>query len=107
MEAKHREIRVYQTPDNQEPFWKWLDRLADQEAFNRILKRIDRVETGNFGEWDSVGDGVFELVLDFGPGYRVYFGQDGDLVVLLLGGSKKTQDRDIANAKEYWRDYNA
>jgi putative addiction module killer protein len=107
VEAKHREIRVYQTEDNQEPFWKWLDRLEDQEAFNRILKRIDRVETGNLGEWDSAGAGVFELVLDFGPGYRVYFGQDGDLVVLLLGGIKKTQQRDIAKAKEYWRDYNA
>jgi putative addiction module killer protein len=107
VEPKHREIRVYQTEDSQEPFWKWLDRLEDQEAFNRILKRIDRVETGNLGEWDSVGDGVFELVLDFGPGYRVYFGQDGDLVVLLLGGIKKTQERDISKAKEYWRDYNA
>jgi putative addiction module killer protein len=107
VEAKHREIRVYQTEDSQEPFWKWLDRLGDQEAFNRILKRIDRVETGNLGEWDSVGEGVFELVLDFGPGYRVYFGQDGDLVVLLLGGIKKTQERDISKAKEYWRDYNA
>lgn len=107
MEAKRREIRVYQTEDNQEPFWEWLDGVADQEAFNRILKRIDRVETGNLGEWDAVGDGVFELVLDFGPGYRVYFGQDGDLVVLLLGGIKNTQNRDIRKAKEYWRDYNA
>jgi putative addiction module killer protein len=66
-----------------------------------------RVEKGNLGNWRSVGNGVCELRFDIGPGYRVYFGQDGDLIVLLNGGTKKTQAQDIAKAKDYWRDYNA
>lgn len=72
------------------------------------MTRLDRVERGNFGSHHSVGDGVTELVIDFGPGYRIYFGQDGkDLVILLIGGDKSSQRTDIKTAKEYWRSYNA
>jgi putative addiction module killer protein len=87
----------------------WAKRL-DGSVRGRITARITRIEdSGNFGDWKSVGDGVFELRLDFGPGYRVYFGEDPELdqVVLLLGGDKDTQVQDIAKAQEYWRDYNA
>jgi putative addiction module killer protein len=73
----------------------------------KILQRIDRVERGNFGKHKSVGEGVCELIVDFGPGYRVYFGQDGNEVVLLCAGGKSTQNRDIDTAKRYWKDYNA
>jgi putative addiction module killer protein len=81
-----------------------------QEAplYSRVMARLERVELGNLGDHRGVGDGVFELKIDFGPGYRVYFGLDGsELVVLLIGGTKKTQRRDIETAKQYWRNYNA
>jgi putative addiction module killer protein len=81
-----------------------------QEAplYSRVMARLERVELGNLGDHRGVGDGVFELKIDFGPGYRVYFGLDGsELVVLLIGGAKKTQRRDIEIAKQYWRNYNA
>jgi putative addiction module killer protein len=84
-----------------------LDGYEHQKTYGIVLARIKRVENGNFGDCESVGEGVSELKVDFGPGYRVYFGQDGDEVVLLYGGTKKTQAQDINTAKEYWRDYNA
>ncbi len=71
-----------------------------------IKARLDRIELGNSGDCRHVGDGVNELRIDFGPGYRVYFGQEGDMIVLLLcGGAKRTQRSDIARAKAYWKDY--
>lgn len=78
-----------------------------KKAYGIIMRRIDRVESGNFGDCRAVGEGVSELRVDEGPGYRVYFGVDGDLVVLLNGGPKKTQSSDIKTAHEYWKDYNA
>jgi len=107
VEARPREIRVYQTEEGREPFWEWLDGIADQEARGIVLNRIDRVERGNLGDCQAVGEGVFELRIDFGPGYRVYFGQDGDLVVLLGGGTKRTQSKDIPRAQAHWRNYHA
>jgi putative addiction module killer protein len=79
----------------------------EERAYDRILARIERVEEGNFGDCESVGGGVHELKIDFGPGYRVYFGEDGDSVVLLGAGTKKTQSTDIAIAKARWSVYNA
>lgn len=77
-------------------------------VYGVILTRLGRVERGNLGTHNPVGEGVSELVIDFGPGYRIYFGQDGkDFVILLAGGSKKGQQADIEAAREYWRDYNA
>jgi len=83
-----------------------MDELEGQRVYGIILNRIDRVENGNLGDCHGVGGGVSELRIDFGPGYRVYFGQDGDLIVLLNGGTKKTQASDIKQAKDFWRDYN-
>jgi putative addiction module killer protein len=78
------------------------------EARNRVNARIRRIEEfGNYGDCEPVGDGVYELKIDVGPGYRVYFGIDGSDIVLLLGGDKSTQDSDILKAKEYWSEYNA
>ena len=84
-----------------EIFTKWFDGLKDRRAKARIQARIDRVETGNFGDVASVGEGVSELRIFYGPGYRVYFIQRGSVeVILLSGGDKSTQTSDIARAKE-------
>ncbi|MFN3818887.1 type II toxin-antitoxin system RelE/ParE family toxin [Blastomonas sp.] len=81
-------------------FIDWLVNLRDVAARARIAKRIDRVATGNFGDTKSVGDGVSELRFTFGPGYRVYYTRQGDVVVILLcGGDKGSQGRDIEQAK--------
>ncbi len=84
-----------------------MDGLRGDRIHGIILTRLDRVGQGNFGNCEPVGEGVLELKIDFGPGYRVYFGTDGDNVILLCGGTKGTQSRDIEKAKEHWRDYNA
>ncbi|SDN76734.1 putative addiction module killer protein [Methylobacterium phyllostachyos] len=81
-------------------FIAWLMALRDVQARTRITKRINRMAAGNFGNTKSVGDGVSELRFDFGPGYRVYYTLRGDVVVILLcGGDKGSQARDIARAK--------
>ena len=89
-------IEVRQTPE----FSRWLHRLKDDNARARILVRIRRIELGNLGDCSSVGGGVMEMRVDYGPGYRVYFVRQGDTVVILLcGGDKRTQHRDIKQAK--------
>lgn len=106
MEAQPREIRRYITPDGKIPFAEWLDSLRDRRAKAKIRERLKRVSLGNLGDYRSVGEGVFELRIDYGSGYRVYFGQIGStIVLLLLGGDKSTQERDIRQAKEYWAEY--
>lgn len=79
---------------------RWLDQLRDDQAIARILTRVYRLSLGNFGDAKALGGGVSELRIDYGPGYRVYFGRIGSSVVLLLaGGTMKTQQKDIAGAK--------
>lgn len=108
MEAVPREIFFFERKDGTTPARDWLDRIEGQPAYDRIMARLDRLEEGNFGEHRPVGEGVSELVIHFGPGYRVYYGLDGaDIVILLVVGSKATQQKDIGTAKEYWRQYNA
>jgi putative addiction module killer protein len=81
-------------------FSRWLDQLRDDQAIARILTRIHRLSLGNFGDVKSVGDGVSELRIDYGPGYRLYFTRIGTVIVLLLvGGTKRTQPKDIERAK--------
>ncbi|QQR91041.1 MAG: type II toxin-antitoxin system RelE/ParE family toxin [Myxococcales bacterium] len=88
------------------PFVEWLGALKDKRARAKIRARINRLELGNFGDCKSVGGGVSELRISFGPGYRVYFGRDGQTVVVLLcGGDKSSQARDIEKAKLYWKEY--
>ena len=106
MEVQPREIRNYQTLDGRKPFREWLDDLRDNRAKVRIEKRLDRVELGNLGDYRFVGEGVWELKIDYGPGYRVYFGQVGSTLILLLcGGDKSSQSQDILTAQDYWKDY--
>jgi putative addiction module killer protein len=98
-------IREFVTASGENPFRKWLGSLA--EAYKaRIQARLLRVELGNLGDHKSLGDGVYELRMDFGPGFRAYYGMDGKIVVLLLcGGDKSSQKRDITKAKVYWQEY--
>ena len=99
------EIRYYVALGGRQPFAEWF---ADLEPVTRakMTRAIARLEQGNATNVKSVGEGVFELRVDFGPGYRVYFGNDGpDLVILLMGGTKKRQQRDIDAAHISWQDY--
>jgi putative addiction module killer protein len=107
VEARPREIRIFVAESGRQPFTEWIDTLIGQDIHGIILGRIDRVEEGNFGDCKWETDGVFELRIDYGPGYRVYFGQEGDVVILLLGGKKKTQKKDLKRAVAYWRERNA
>ena len=99
------EICYYVAAGGQQPFAEWYADL-DAAARAKVTRAIVRLEQGNFSNVKTVGDGVFEYRIDFGPGYRVYFGQDGQaLVILLTGGTKKRQQRDIDAAHAYWSEY--
>lgn len=101
-----RVIHVYADASGREPFTEWLESLRDRQAQIRIRTRLDRVRAGNLGDTAPVGEGVRELRFFFGPGYRVYYAEDGDTIVLLLrGGVKDDQSRDVEAAKRHWRDY--
>lgn len=100
-------IITYTTRTNKVPFTSWLDDL-DAKAQTIILARLNRVSLGNFGDCKPLknGTGVWEFRIDHGPGYRIYFGKDGTkIVILLIGGEKKSQTRDITKAKHYWLEY--
>jgi putative addiction module killer protein len=99
------EMRYYVAADGRQPFAEWFAEL-ESVARAKVTRAIIRLEQGNFSSVKSVGEGVFEYRIDFGPGYRVYFGQDGPmLVILLTGGTKKRQQRDIDAAHTYWQNY--
>lgn len=90
-----------------EPFTDWLDD-QDIKVQSIVFARLDRVILGNFGDCKLIkdGEGISELRIDYGPGYRIYFGRKGmDIVILLVGGDKGSQNRDIAKAKRYWQDF--
>lgn len=99
----HRILRNYVSPTGKAPFLEWLHGLKDSVTRVRIRRRLDRLELGNFGDCKSVGDGVSELRLSFGAGYRIYFAEhDHDIIILLCGGDKGSQKQDIKTAKLYW-----
>ena len=99
------ELRKFQTEPGGIPFDAWMARI-DLHARIRIARRLDRVTRGNFGDHKRLSHGVSELRIDYGPGYRVYYGQDGQhLVILLGGGTKKRQSAAIQQAQTYWNHY--
>ena len=100
-------IEHYLTVDEQKDVYDdWLRRLRDAQAKVAVIRRVTRGEQGNFGDHKFCRDGVWELRIDAGPGYRVYYGLAGHrLVLLLCGGDKRTQDADIARAVAYWQDW--
>lgn len=106
MEATPKVVEVYETSDGKRPFTAWLNSLRDINAKAKIIKRIERIRLGNLGDYKSVGKGVCELRINYSVGYRLYFGQIGNCIIILLcGGYKNTQDKDITEAQEYWEDY--
>ena len=98
-------IREYIDPEGRSPYARWFNRL-DAQAAAKVTTALIRMEQGNLSNAKGVGAGVFEHRIDFGPGYRVYFGKDGDaLIILLGGGTKKRQQRDIETAQDFWQEY--
>ena len=96
----------YQQTNGDEPLSDWLNGVRDKMAQARVRIRLRQVEAGNFGDCESVGEGVSELRVHVGAGYRVYFGRHGQTVVVLLcGGDKRTQTSDIKRAKLFWADW--
>jgi putative addiction module killer protein len=99
------EIVEYLSVDGRSPFGAWFEDLSAQPAA-RVTMAISRMQGGNFSQAKAVGAGVFECKIDFGPGYRVYFGRDGErLIILLAGGTKKRQQADIVSAQAHWAEY--
>jgi putative addiction module killer protein len=99
------ETRYYVSASGESPFAEWFAGL-DAAASAKIVRAVTRIEQGNLSNVKSVGEGVLEYRIDFGPGYRIYFGRDGEAVIILLtGGTKKRQQRDIDTAHAYWLDY--
>lgn len=100
------EIKHYLTADDRDLYIDWLEKLKDTTAKISAVRRVSRIEQGNFGDHKFCRDGVWELRIDVGAGYRVYYGIAGTQVILLLcGGNKGTQKADINNACEYWQDW--
>lgn len=98
-------LRSYVTLYGKVPFKLWMNGIKDPVVRHRIRSRLDRVEIGHYGDYRTLGDGVCELKLDFGPGYRIYFAeQDHVIVILLCGGDKRSQSKDIDMAKAYWKE---
>lgn len=100
------EITYYRTENGEKPAKEWLNGLRDTVARTKVHIRLDRAKLGNFGDTRSLGDGVNEIKINFGPGYRIYYAIDGkNIILLLLGGDKSTQAKDITRSKEFWKDH--
>lgn len=101
-----REILRYQMLSGKQPFTEWLHSISDKKVKSRVLARLERICAGNLGDMKLVHTGIWELRFHFGSGFRVYFGLDGQMfVILLCGGDKSTQEKDIHHARLYWQDY--
>lgn len=103
MKIKERLVEYFSTPHGKIPVKEWIHSIKDQLTQAILYKRIRQAAAGNFGDHKSVGSGVFELRINYGPGYRIYYGIHNDeMILLLVGGSKRTQRADIEKAKVYW-----
>ena len=98
-------LRNYETPSGKTPFLDWLASISDLRTRMRIRRRLDRVQLGNLGDYKSLGDEIYELKLAFGPGYRIYYSEhEGVIIILLCGGDKSSQTKDIETAKSYLKE---
>lgn len=99
-------VKVLELDDGTTPFEEWYRKLSDEKTRQIVQARLARVRAGNFGDWRSAGFGVFELRIDYGPGYRVYFGRSGTtLIILIAGGDKRTQAKEISFSVSIWKEY--
>ena len=99
-------INEYTDEKGKSPYADWLCGLRDARAKAKIIMQVDKMELGLFGDVEPIGEGLSELRVHYGPGYRVYYGKEGQQCYLLLcGGDKSTQSKDIKKAKEYWQDH--
>lgn len=106
MPAMKNTINEYTDEQGKSPYARCLSRLRDARAKAKIIMQVDKMELGLFGDVEPIGEGLSELRIHYGPGYRVYYGKDGQHVYLLLcGGDKSTQSKDIKQAKAYWQDH--
>lgn len=106
MEATPKQVVFYETQDRRIPFDEWLNSIRDTRTKTVITTRVRRIKLGSLGDYKSVGKGVCELKIDYGSGYRIYFGQVGNtIVVILCGEDKSSQANDILIAQKYWEDY--
>lgn len=103
--SKAKKIEYLTLQDGSQPIIEWIDEL-DNKTGARVKASIEKVRIGLKKNVEALKDGVFEIKMDFGPGYRVYFGEDGDsLILLICGGDKSSQKKDIQRAKDLWREY--
>tara|TARA_R110001592_G_scaffold90460_2_gene265945 strand:- start:10487 stop:10831 length:345 start_codon:yes stop_codon:yes gene_type:complete len=101
-----KEIIIYCDKEGKEPFTEWLNKLRDKSGRRRILTRLRRLEQGNYGDCEPIGEGLSELRMFFGSGYRVYFGEDAEnIIIVICGGDKGSQSKDIKFAKLCWKEY--
>ena len=99
-------IGKYRCANGRVPFDEWFNSIKDIKVRARLLKRLDKILLGNLGEWRSLGGGVYELKEHFNRGFRIYYGMENQTLILLLcGGDKSSQVRDIKKAKQYWQEY--
>lgn len=99
-------INEYTDEQGKSPYAQWLNSLRDSRAKAKIIMQVDKMELGLFGDVEPIGEGLSELRIHYGPGYRVYYGKEDNQVFLLLcGGDKSTQAKDIKKAKQYWKDH--
>ena len=106
--AEAKTIKLFEDANGHRPYAVWLKGLRDAQGRRRIIRRVQRLERGHYGDCEPVGEGVFELRLFFGPGYRVYFAEEGKNVIILLGGgTKDTQRQDVEVAKACWKEHRA
>lgn len=104
--TQQKQLEIYETIDGKKPFIEWLDSVKDKSVRYRIKERLDRISLGNLGDHKVVRDGVSELRFTFGAGYRVYYAEENNKIILLLcGGDKSSQKQDIKEAVAYWQDY--
>ena len=105
-DGQPKQIIIYETAAGARPLEEWMTTLRDAETVARLAARIDRLEQGNPGDYKSVGAGVYELRIDYGPGFRLYLAfAEQQIILLLCGGDKSTQVRDIQRAQKYWQDH--
>lgn len=98
-------LKVYSLKTGKEPFSEWLNGIKDKTTLTRIIRRLDFLELGHYGDYKALGGGIYELRLQFGSGYRIYFAEIDDIIIILLcGGDKSSQAKDIKLAKQYWRE---